>query len=359
MADRHEPSATTSASDRPNSSLALGLIAFVIGGAALRELSSILVPFVLAVFLLFLVEATSHALRARFRALPRWAGLTTGVLIVLIAFAGTLWILAAQAAAFVGQAAALTARADAALAMAASWIGAPSSSLVNLIGTARLESLAGAAISSLRSFVGGAGLVAMYLGFLLASRRALSSKFVRLFSRGRSRDDATRIVASVRAGTVGYIWVQTITGLGIAIASWAVMAAFGLENAAVLALLVLMTSYIPVIGPALGVLVPPLFALGQFDGWGTPLLLAVVLQAINFGVNNILTPKIQSEQLNLDPTVVLLSLGLWGYLWGLPGALLSTPLTVMIMSVTAAVPKLRWIAVLLSREGDPLSAERP
>ena len=51
--------------------------------------------------------------------------------------------------------------------------------------------------------------------------------------------------------------------------------------------------------------------------------------------------------------VVLFALAFWGSIWGLPGAFLSTPLTVMVMVICAQFDGARWIAVLLSADGDP------
>ena len=61
----------------------------------------------------------------------------------------------------------------------------------------------------------------------------------------------------------------------------------------------------------------------------------------------------QAKSLNLSALVVLLSLAVWGALWGAPGMFLSAPLTVLIMIVLAQIPGARWIAVLLSADGDP------
>jgi len=55
----------------------------------------------------------------------------------------------------------------------------------------------------------------------------------------------------------------------------------------------------------------------------------------------------------MDPTVVLLSLAVWGALWGVPGMFLSTPLTVAFMVILAQFDGSRWIAILLSEDGDP------
>ncbi len=51
--------------------------------------------------------------------------------------------------------------------------------------------------------------------------------------------------------------------------------------------------------------------------------------------------------------VILLSLAFWSAIWGLPGAFLSSPLTVVAMVILAQFASTRWIAVLLSEDGAP------
>jgi len=59
------------------------------------------------------------------------------------------------------------------------------------------------------------------------------------------------------------------------------------------------------------------------------------------------------DSMNLSALVVVLSLTLWGAMWGGVGAFLSAPLTVIIMIILAQFPTTRWIAVLLSADGQP------
>jgi AI-2 transport protein TqsA len=61
----------------------------------------------------------------------------------------------------------------------------------------------------------------------------------------------------------------------------------------------------------------------------------------------------QGRSLNIDPIVVLLALAFWGAIWGIAGMFLSTPLTVMAMVILAQFEGTRWVAVLLSADGDP------
>jgi predicted PurR-regulated permease PerM len=61
----------------------------------------------------------------------------------------------------------------------------------------------------------------------------------------------------------------------------------------------------------------------------------------------------QRDSLNIDPVVVLLSLAIWGAIWGIPGMFLSTPLTVAAITILAQFEGSRWIAILLSGDGEP------
>jgi hypothetical protein len=70
-------------------------------------------------------------------------------------------------------------------------------------------------------------------------------------------------------------------------------------------------------------------------------------------VGNVLFPRMAGRSLNLDPVVILLALSFWGVVWGVPGMFLSTPLTVTLMVVSEQFPGSRWIAILLSADGDP------
>jgi predicted PurR-regulated permease PerM len=56
--------------------------------------------------------------------------------------------------------------------------------------------------------------------------------------------------------------------------------------------------------------------------------------------------------LNLSPLVILLSLALWGTIWGIPGAILCVPITVVLAIIFSNFEGTRAIAILLSRDGE-------
>jgi predicted PurR-regulated permease PerM len=206
---------------------------------------------------------------------------------------------------------------------------------------------------TLQNFTSTAFFVLIYLGFILASRSGFERKIIGLFPAREERQRAVEAFHRIRDGVEQYLWVQTVTGLMIGAASWLAMTVIGLDNAIFWAFLIFIASYIPIVGGVVGILAPPVFALLQFDGIVQAIVLMAVLQTVQFVVGNVIQPRMQGRSLNIDPVVVLLALGLWGALWGVTGMFLSTPLTVMLMVILAQFEGTRWVAVLLSADGEP------
>jgi AI-2 transport protein TqsA len=157
----------------------------------------------------------------------------------------------------------------------------------------------------------------------------------------------------VRDSLERYLWIQTLCGGIIAVGSWALMMAIGLEDSFFWAFLIFVIFYIPIVGAAVGIAAPAVFALLQFPTPWPAVFLALTLFGLAFIVGNILLPRLQGKSLNIDPVMILLSLAFWGSIWGVTGMFLSTPLTLLVMVILAQFEGTRWIAVLLSADGDP------
>jgi predicted PurR-regulated permease PerM len=64
-------------------------------------------------------------------------------------------------------------------------------------------------------------------------------------------------------------------------------------------------------------------------------------------LGNIIEPRIEGKNLGLSPFVILVSLSLWGYIWGFLGMILAVPLTVIIKIVCENIDDLKWLAIIL------------
>ncbi len=335
---------------------ALVIIAVIAGGAALKWLGEIVSPFLLAIFMAIMVDGLARSIR---RWVPRLgSGATTLVAVTLfgLALGAAVLVITDNAAGFIGSLSDYEPRLDAVIARAALAMGLHPQSIDQMVSQFDAGPLIGYAAQALQGIVSGAGLVLIYLGFLIVSRRAFERKAVRLFKNREGRSEALQIFLRIRDGAWRYLWIQTVLGLLIAAASWAVMAAVGLDDALFWAFLIFVVNYVPIIGAVIAIGAPALFAVVQFNGLLEPVIILGGLFAITFVVGNILLPRMQGQRLNMDPLVVLLSLAFWGALLGPTGMFLSTPLTVLAMIILAQFDGSRWIAVLLSADGDPQGA---
>ena len=336
------------------SRVALVVLAVIAAGAAMNWAASILTPLVLALFLTVLIDSFARFLQRRAPALPGWADLPVALLISTIGFGVTVFVVVDNAAAFSAKLVADAPRLNHTLMQVSALAGvkAPPTveALINQINPARYF---GDVAHALQSFASGAVYVFIYTGFLIAARAGLRSKVDALWPVVEEREQAIIVFSRIRDGVERYLWIQTVTGALITLLSWALMAAMGLQNATFWAFLIFIIVFIPVIGGLIAAVLPPLFALVQFPTLWEPVALFCGLQTILFVVGSILLPRMQRDGLNIDPVVVLLSLAVWGAIWGIPGMFLSTPLTVTGIIILAQFPNSRWIAVLLSGDGHP------
>jgi predicted PurR-regulated permease PerM len=336
----------------------VAVIAVIAAGAAAYALSDILTPLALAVFLSILIDGFVRVLSDRARLPPRVA-LPAALLLSVLLFGGALYVIADRGAGFVSELLGYGPKLNAVIAEAAGifHIAVPPT-LGQLFQQLDPVKFIAPAAAGLKGFAANALFVLVYMGFLFASRHGFRRKLVSLFPNHAARENAVHAFERIRNGVEQYLYVQTVTGLIIAASAWVVMSLIHLDNALFWAFLMFVVCYIPVIGGAVAILFPPVFALVQFPTYGPAVILICALGTIHFVVGNIILPRMQGESLNMDPVVLLLSLAFWTAIWGLPGAFLSTPLTVTAMIILAQFPSSRWIAVLLSGNGDPESAGR-
>jgi len=336
---------------------ALVTLAVVAGGAALYWLRDILTPLAMAIFLMIMIDGVKRAIEHRTPVPGRFAGIAA-LVVVILGFFASIWLIVDGAASFFTDASGVSAnigpRLDQIIGDVSHLFGITDPpTLQDLIAGIDLRGWLTQAAMQAQGVVSGAFFVLVYLGFLLASQVGFRRKIVAMFPNGQARSEALEVFQRVRGGVEGYLWVQAVTGVMICFVAWVLMRAVGLQNAEFWTFVIFIVGFIPVLGGAIAGLAPPLFALVQFESYWQALVLLVGLQTILFIVGNLIQPRMQGDNQNIDPVVVLLSLALWGKMWGVAGMFLSTPLAVMAMAILAEFKGSRWMAILLSGDGAP------
>lgn len=140
--------------------------------------------------------------------------------------------------------------------------------------------------------------------------------------------------------------ISLLLGVVVGITCWA----FGIKFFIVWAVISILLNFIPNIGSVIAVLLISLMALIQYESFSYALFIASTLILIQNLIGNLLEPKIVGNRLGLNPLVILLSLMLWGYLWGIIGMFLSVPLTAVIKIIisNSTSKNMRFITNLMS-----------
>jgi predicted PurR-regulated permease PerM len=330
--------------------------AVILAGVALIWLAPILTPLALAVFLMLMVDALARDLHARLPRLGAGASMGAAVITCSVVFAAVVFVVASRGAGFVTKLFGYQTRLNEVLhGIATKGHLAVPRTVSALIASLNPASYIPAVAGEVQTLVTFGAFVLIYLGFLLAARGGFERKIVRLFRERVGRHEALQVFVRIRDSLERYLFVQTVCGAIIAVGSFAIMLAVGLDSAFFWAFLIFVIGYIPIVGAAVGILAPTLFAFLQFTSAWPGIILGGGLFSLAFLVGNIVLPRMQGRALNIDPVMVLLSLAFWGALWGPTGMFLSTPLTLLVMVVLAQFDGSRWIAIVLSADGDPHS----
>jgi AI-2 transport protein TqsA len=392
------PQPSTS-SNRTYMTSGVWIIATVAIGVVLAQGSKILAPFALAIFIWLVMEGFARAIRKPFPNIPDWIAHLFAITVVVLSiivfigvvrgaimeFAGKSKLYEAHINDLIKQVYSMLRLTDAPPAVpmeavppidtpaAAPPAGTPPAPADEALATGHPPTIgelfysdttmgfAQTAANSLSGLVGDIVLIFIYVAFLYVTSATFSRKLDRIFVRPGDRDRARVIGAEIRRTMEQYLWVQTALSIITTSLTYVTLLIIGLDNALFWAVVIFVLNYIPTIGSIIATVLPAIFALVQpvWPAWmpNDPLLCALIvflgISVWQFAIGNFLSPRMTSNSLNLSALVVLLSLAVWGALWGPAGMFLSAPLTVLVMIVLAQIPGARWIAVLMSADGNP------
>ena len=326
---------------------------------------SIFAPFALAVFLFLVMEGFARVIEEQVRFIGRNLGRAVAILGVLLGFGLFVALLAQGIAQFGGQASDYETKINALIADVYGVLQlerAPTLTEIvfNDTGQRFVATIANATGDLSADII----VILIYVAFLFLAQSAWAPKLDRIFHDDATRAQVSKIGHAARRGIETYLWTQTVISVMITVLTYITLIALGVENAIFLSGLIFVLNYIPTIGSIVAAFVPMLFALvqpevpawipgGAQDGY---VFAAIVFAAVSFWqfmIGNFVQPRIMGESLNISALVVLLSLAIWGAIWGIPGMFLSAPLTVLIMILCAQSATTRWISILLSADGDP------
>ncbi len=165
-------------------------------------------------------------------------------------------------------------------------------------------------------------------------------------------DDWRQVTHTLGAALRRFLITRTFVGV-ISAAVYALwLWFFGLELLLVWAILTFLMNYIPNLGSLVSGIFPIFYAFLTLD-FTSALMLGLGLVLIEQVIGNYLDPVLQGDQIALSPLVILIAVLFWGWLWGIAGAFLGTPMTLAAMILCNHIGALRPVALILSNQRRP------
>jgi len=192
-------------------------------------------------------------------------------------------------------------------------------------------------------------LIIMLLFFLLYSRKDLRDRFVRLAARARVPIAAQAIETA--GSTVGhYLLLFSLINLAYGIATGTVAWLIGLPSAPLWGLVAFLLRFIPYVGAISSAILPSLVAFALFPGWGKAIEVLGAFVILDQVAAQFAEPFIIGHGIDVSPVALLVSAMYWSWLWGIPGLLLSTPITACLKVAGDYIPPLGFLSILLGAD---------
>jgi predicted PurR-regulated permease PerM len=333
--------------------LAAGLAVMV--GAVLRLGAPVIVPVVEALVVWLVLNAMANGLRRMplLGGVPWWGAILLSALVVVVLGALVVASTVATVATLGPRAAALQQALDPTVARLAGAIGFDAAALIDgLLDGLGLETMVRSVVAGMIGLVSHFSIVGIYVAFLLVDQQFFGPKLAALVPDPERRARTRAVLARVGEGIQTYLWIMTIVSALTAGFSFLVLLLAGVENALFLAATIFVLNYIPTIGSILGTVLPGFFALVQFQALGPTLVVLAGVGVVQFVIGNVVLPRLAGRSLNISLFVTVLSLFVFGALWGVTGMFVAMPLTAMLVIVFQSFEATRPIAILLSRTGE-------
>ena len=194
------------------------------------------------------------------------------------------------------------------------------------------------------------GIMPVYVFFLLFYRNKFK-EFMLMMVSNKKHAITVRIIEEVNQVSTHYMTgVFKVVGILIILNSTGFLI-IGLNHALLLGLLAALMNFIPYYGTIIGYFFPLFIAIFTMNSPSYAVLVFLQFIVVQFTENNILTPNIVGAHVNINPFMIILSITLGGFIWGLPGMFIAVPVAAIIRVMGENIPGLEPVGYLLGSSG--------
>lgn len=205
--------------------------------------------------------------------------------------------------------------------------------------------------NSISEILGSMVMVLFYTLFLFAEENLFQRKMQLIFTDHHGYSQFSETMLKIDKMLSSYISLKSLVSFITAGVSYILLLIIGIESPFFWATLIFLMNFIPSIGSIIATLLPAIFALIQFGSFIQFSIILFVVGGIQVVVGNYVEPRLMGNTLNISPLVAIIALAVWGAIWGITGMLLSVPITVALIIILSQFPNTRPVAILLSEKG--------
>lgn len=335
------------------------VIALFIVGIILYQLQSVLLPFVIAVFLSYIFKPIVLFLERK--KVPMVVSLVIVLITVAVLITGISLFLYSSVQSFVAALPHYEQRMNSIVTEVMQFAEQKAREMnvdlngfnwTSLVESSSITGIVTSSVGSFLTYISDFILILLFMMFLLAGSGQLVLKVKSSFSFENSARIAT-IIENIDVQVRQYLLAKTLVSALMGFVTWLVLVVLGVDFPLLWGVLAFALNFIPNIGSAISSIFPFLLACLQFDSFGIPLLVLILLVAAHNIIGNVLEPKLMANSLNMSPVLVLIALLFWGWLWGIWGMILAVPITSMVKIVCENIDALKPLAALMSSKVEP------
>ena len=203
--------------------------------------------------------------------------------------------------------------------------------------------------------VGATLAVALVLAvFLLASGDLFYIKLVQSFKRMKEKKRALNMVYDIERRVSRYLLTITIINAGLGLAIGLAMWGLGMPYPYIIGIAGFLLNFLPYLGAVVGALLTAAYAAVTFDTAGAIIAPPLIYYALTSIEGQFITPTAVGRSLELNTVAVFVTVVLWGWLWGIAGALIAVPFLVVVKVIADNVDRLQVLANFLGGADVPL-----
>jgi predicted PurR-regulated permease PerM len=191
-----------------------------------------------------------------------------------------------------------------------------------------------------RTAVAGLLETMLVLFFLLISGDIFLRRLVEILPRFKHKRQVVDISQQIESDISAYLATITIMNAGVGVATGTVVALVGLGDPVLWGTVAFLLNYVPILGPMIGVVILSFVGLLSIETLWMAFLPAGLYLGIHLIEGETLTPMLIARRFTINPVLVIISLVFWYWMWGVPGAILATPMLAIIKIVSDRIESL-------------------